>query len=416
MPYKFDVLHYHCIKEPALLEHIDRAWELFYENTKHQGVAGEDLSEWKKTILGDILNLRRGHDLPKQKRKEGNVPIISSSGITGYHSEYQAIGPGVVTGRYGTIGQVFFVRGPYWPLNTTLYVDDFKENDPLFVLYFLKSINFDKYSDKSTVPGINRNHLHLEEISIPPLPEQHAIASVLSSLDDKIDLLHRQNQTLEQMAETMFRQWFVEAEENWQELTLDDCVELIIDHRGKTPKKLGYDWTESGIAAISAKNVKNGELVRPETFKFVDDELYAKWMKDELQKGDILMTSEAPLGELYFLNSNRKYVLSQRLYGIRANSLTSPYYLHEYLKSPEGQNEILGRASGTTVFGIRQSELRKVAIPMPDKKIMNTFDDVVEPIYSKIECNSLQMQKLTSIRDTLLPKLMSGEIRIDLDE
>src|SRR5690606_32111898 len=110
------------------------------------------MSNWKKTKLGDVINLKRGFDLPAAKRIDGSVPILSSSGLTGYHNEYQVRGPGVVTGRYGTIGQVFYVEEEYWPLNTTLYVQDFKGNHPKFIYYFLKTLKFGKFNDKSTVP------------------------------------------------------------------------------------------------------------------------------------------------------------------------------------------------------------------------------------------------------------------------
>ena len=179
------------------------------------------VSEWKKCSLGDAITFQRGFDLPSQKRQNGCVPIYSSSGITGFHSESMTRSPGVITGRYGTIGEVFFCEQDFWPLNTTLYVKDFKNNEPKFIYYFLKTFNFAEYNDKSVIPGINRNHLHEALIFLPPLSEQCAIAAVLSSLDDKIDLLRRENKTLEAMAETLFRQWFVqEPDEKWEEKPL----------------------------------------------------------------------------------------------------------------------------------------------------------------------------------------------------
>src|SRR5689334_17809685 len=117
-------------------------------------------NRWNEHELGEVITLQRGFDLPTQDRNAGNVPIVSSSGITGVHNEAKVKGPGVVTGRYGTIGQVFYVKQDFWPLNTTLYVKDFKGNDPLFVSFLLRTIDFEAHSDKSSVPGVNRNHLH----------------------------------------------------------------------------------------------------------------------------------------------------------------------------------------------------------------------------------------------------------------
>jgi type I restriction enzyme S subunit len=157
-------------------------------------------SEWIQCRLGDVITLKRGYDLPKQSREHGYVPIVSSSGISDYHSVAMAKSPGVVTGRYGTIGNVYFLTEDYFPLNTTLYVTDFKGNDPRFISYHLRSIDFNSCSDKAAVPGVNRNHLHELETLIPPIAEQKAIAHILGTLDDKIELNRKTNETLEAMA------------------------------------------------------------------------------------------------------------------------------------------------------------------------------------------------------------------------
>ena len=109
--------------------------------------------------IGDIVTFKRGYDLPSYQRQNGEYPIISSSGITGYHNEYKAEGEGLVTGRYGTLGEMNYVIGKYWPHNTALYVTDFKENYPKYVYFLLKTLGSLSQSDKSTVPGINRNDL-----------------------------------------------------------------------------------------------------------------------------------------------------------------------------------------------------------------------------------------------------------------
>nr|MDQ2831421.1 restriction endonuclease subunit S [Chloroflexota bacterium] len=165
---------------------------------------------WRNVQLGEVLTLQRGFDLPTQDREPGDVPIVSSSGISGQHSKAKVAGPGVVTGRYGTIGRVYYIREDFWPLNTTLYVKDFKGNDPLFVSYLLRTIDFHAHNDKSSVPGVNRNHLHTVPVRVPPLPEQRAIAAILGALDDKIELNRRMNRTLEAMARAIFASWFVD--------------------------------------------------------------------------------------------------------------------------------------------------------------------------------------------------------------
>ena len=160
--------------------------------------------------LGEVLELKRGYDLPRRQRSPGSVPLVSSSGITDYHVESKVKGPGVITGRYGTLGKVYFVPEDFWPLNTTLYVRDFKGNDPRFIAYCLSELDFSAYSDKAAVPGLNRNHLHEAPVRVPPLTEQRAIAHILGTLDDKIELNRRMNQTLEEMARALFKSWFVD--------------------------------------------------------------------------------------------------------------------------------------------------------------------------------------------------------------
>jgi len=152
------------------------------------GVIPED---WDVRDLGNVATLQRGYDLPHRLRKEGKVPVVTSTGITDTHSEAKAKAPGVVTGRYGTIGEVFFIEEDYWPHNTTLFIKDFHGNNPLFTSYFLRTIDFQSHSGKSGVPGINRNDLHTLTIALPPLPEQEAIATVLSDVDALLDSLNR---------------------------------------------------------------------------------------------------------------------------------------------------------------------------------------------------------------------------------
>jgi type I restriction enzyme S subunit len=135
---------------------------------------------WPLGTLIDLCELKRGYDLPTAQRSPGSYPIVSSSGISGSHSAPMAQGPGVVTGRYGTIGEVYFISEPYWPLNTALYVRDFKGNSPRFVYYELLHVDFLQYSDKAAVPGINRNHLHQAPVVLPSRAVQQAFATLLA--------------------------------------------------------------------------------------------------------------------------------------------------------------------------------------------------------------------------------------------
>ncbi|MEH6345481.1 MAG: restriction endonuclease subunit S, partial [Bermanella sp.] len=204
-----------------------------------------------------------------------------------------------------------------------------------------------------------------------------------------------------------------EVPEGWEVKTLDDVTSIIIDHRGKTPKKLGGDWVEEGHSAVSAKNIKGGRITRHDTIRFLDDEIYSKWMKVEIEKGDILLTSEAPMGEMYFITDETKYCLSQRLYALRAdNENVTPSFLYLWLQTSIAQADLEGRATGTTVVGIRQVELRKVNSLVPSIEILKNFEKSILPVFEKLNAGELESQRLICLRDELLPKLLSGELSV----
>ena len=278
------------------------------------------------------------------------------------------------------------------------------------------------------------------EINLPSLEEQEKIADILSSLDDKVELNNEMNKTLEEMAQSIFKRWFVDFEfpndegqpykssggemvdsefgmipNGWEVKNLDEVLELIIDYRGKTPKKLGSDWSDEGIMALSAKHIKDGNLVNLEVIKYVSNELYEKWMKDKLKMGDIIMTSEAPVGELYYINTNTEYCLSQRVYGLRSNkNILKSSLLYYMLDSKHVKGQILNRSTGTTVVGIRQTELRKVNVIVPPMNIQESISILLDKILSKKEILDNENTNLAQIRNSILPKLMNGEIKIGI--
>jgi type I restriction enzyme S subunit len=137
---------------------------------------------WRLMHLGDVATLQRGIDLPRSQRKDGPHPVVGSNGVVGYHSEFRAQGPGVFVGRSGSVGKVTWIEEDYWPLNTTLWVKDFHGNDPSFVYYLLSQIDFSRYTAGVSVPTLNRNLVHPIEVTLPPVPEQTAIASILRAV------------------------------------------------------------------------------------------------------------------------------------------------------------------------------------------------------------------------------------------
>ena len=324
----------------------------------------------------------------------------------------------------------------------------------------------------STFPNVSKDQINGLEIKIPPLPEQKAIAHILGTFDDKIELNRKMNETLEAMAQAMFKSWFVDFDpvfdnaiaqgnkipkelkakakrrkavlksgkykslpkniqklfpasfvfneelgkwipDEWDTRTIGESTSVIIDHRGKTPKKMGGDWVEDGFPAISAKNIKNGSLIRPDMIRYVDQKMYNKWMKIEIEKGDIIMTSEAPMGEMFLISDDTKYCLSQRLYSIRANGVeTTSSFLYYWLQSTIARSDLEGRCTGTTVTGIKQSELRKVRVLTLKKSLLYKFEELIESLRQKNNNLTKQNIGLGNQRDLLLSQLISGKTRL----
>ena len=198
-------------KKRRMIELLEERWNRLRSSEILCGLdpvrGGGLVQRWEEMNLGVLIRLQRGHDLPRQVRIAGDVPVVSSGGVSGWHSTAIANGPGVVTGRYGTIGEVFFLSKPYWPLNTTLYVKEFRRNDPRWVYHLLASVPLDIDAQKSAVGGINRNIVGSLRVPRPPFSEQQAIASALDkakavseqsrrTLEAQIDLLAERRQAL----------------------------------------------------------------------------------------------------------------------------------------------------------------------------------------------------------------------------
>ena len=167
--------------------------------------------KWIKTTLGDVLTLQRGFDLPVSKRTPGKIPVVASNGVVGSHNQAKIESPGVVIGRSGSIGGAQFIKTDFWALNTTLWVKNFKGNDPRFIYYLLLRLDLGRFNAGSGVPTLNRNHVHPLPIIFPPsVSEQKAIAHILGTLDDKIELNQQMNRTLEATARAIFKSWFVD--------------------------------------------------------------------------------------------------------------------------------------------------------------------------------------------------------------
>ncbi|MFS7222842.1 restriction endonuclease subunit S [Rahnella inusitata] len=424
--------------------------------------------DWGVKKLGDILTLQRGHDLPSQDRKFGKIPIMGSSGVTGYHDQYKAKGPGVIIGRSGnSMGQVSYVSENYWPLNTSLYVTDFKGNCPEFIYYFLKQINFDQFNSGSAQKSLNRNAVYPFEVKFPSsYKTQSAIASILFTLEDKIGVNQEINQTLEQMAQALFKSWFLDFEPV-------EAKVAVLEAGGSQE-----DATLAAMTAISGKETDAlvvFEREQPEQYTKLKTtaELFPSAMQDselgEIPEGwnigplsDIATFTKGKLEasklttDTYISTEN---MLENKIGISQASSLPSastvpnfsaghilisnirPYFKKIWLARFSG-----GRSADVLAFeskknitveflynllyqdvffdfmmltskGVKMPRGDKTAIMgwsciQPEEKLLNAFSKSVKQFYSYIESHNSENKYLTELRDTLIPKLLSGEITL----
>ena len=295
---------------------------------------------------------------------------------------------------------------------------------PEYLEMWFKRPEFDREAAFIAVGGV-RGSMPWEEFAkmklpVPPIEKQRKIVNAYKIVTDRIALKQKINDNLRASASIMFfnKIRYVQCSEccqeteigtypiDWTLFTLGDVLDTIIDRRGLTPTKLGSEWSNEGIIALSAKSVKNHELVNLDIANHVDNDLYNRWMPQKLQSQDILMTSEAPLGEFYYLADFSTYCLSQRLFAMRANkTIIEPTVLYFQLTDSIGKHQIDIRKTGTTVTGIRQSELIQVPIIVPPMNIQKEFARFCNPIMITIEKNADEIRQLFKLQEMLLSRL-----------
>ena len=357
------------------------------------------LGNWKNGELGDFVTLKRGFDLPQQKREDGQVPIFSSSGITGTHSTAMVKAPCVITGRYGTIGEVFYAAKDFWPLNTTLFVEDFHGNDAKFIYYFLKTLEWSKFTSASAVPGINRNTVHKEIVSLPDIETQRKIASTLSMFDEKIKINTEINDNLLDQAQTLYKQHFPysvqdDLPDGWRIGTVGEIIEI---HDSKR------------IPLSGADRMKMEKKIYPyygaaSLMDYVDNYIFDGKYLLLGEDGTVVDDAGYPILQYVwgqFWVNNHAHILTGRL-GFNVESL---YMLFK-------QTPVKSIVTGAVQPKISQANLRSVQVVIPPERNLKEYNDLVEPLFSLLRANEEECKSLAALRDTLLPKLMSGEIDV----
>ncbi|OWV19269.1 restriction endonuclease subunit S [Fibrobacter sp. UWB3] len=376
----------------------------------------------EKKRFDDFVKLNRGFDLPDSQIVEGEYPVVASTNIKAYHNSYKINGPAVVTGRSGSLGSVQFIEGKCWPLNTSLYVKDFKGNNPRYVYYFLKTMHLEQYNAGAGVPTLNQNHLHSLKINVHDSKDQKEISSILSAYDNLIENNNKRIKILEQMAENLYKEWFVRFRFPGHEtIPIEngipkgwriDKIENISNVTDGVHNTI-QDTPNSPYLLLSCKNIKDGKIQIGENERTIDEKTFFTLRKrTQLSKGDILITSVGTIGDVHLLNQEPSYIEFQRSVAIiKPNKeLVNSCYLYETFKSmrKEFENAAHGAAQQCLFIG----DINRVKVCLPPFKICQLFEKKVQQIYDLILTLSNQCNNLIKQRDLLLPRLMSGKLAI----
>ena len=359
------------------------------------------MTEWKEYKLGEIVTFQRGHDLPKDRMIDGDIPVAGSNGIIGYHNQFTKEGPGVTIGRSGNIGIPHYYPNAYWAHNTVLYIVDFKGNDAKFMYYLLKTFDFTQLNTGSAVPSLNRNHIHELPVSIPDVPTQRRIAAVLSSLDDKIDLLRRENATLEQLAETLFRQWFVaEAKEEWVEKPLSSIATFL---NGLACQKYPPKNEIDKLPVLKIRELSSG----------IGND--SDWATTDVGReyivhaGDVIFAWSASL--MVKIWDGEDCILNQHLFKVTSERYPKWFY-YFWCKHHLDEFISIAQSHATTMGHIKRNDLDTARVLVPTDDELKMMSEQMDNVLQKIETNNKQILTLVQTRDGLLPRLMGGEVKL----
>ena len=376
---------------------------------------------WENKKFIDFILLQRGHDLTKEQITPGIYPVVTSTSIMGYHNAFKAEGPGVVTGRSGTIGEVQYVEENYWPHNTSLYVKDFKGNNPRFVYYFMKNFGTDRAKSGSAVPTLNRNNLSGIDVSIPDIETQQRIVDILSAYDNLIENNQKQIKLLEETAQRLYKEWFVNLRypgyentpivdgvpEGWKKNRADSFFNITI---GKTPPRAEKQWFTSGdkgVPWLSISDMGNAGVFAFVTSEGLTEEAIKKHNMKVVPAGTIFVSFKLTVGRVAIANT--PMCTNEAIAHFYIKDSLFQAYAYSYLRNFE--YDTLGNTSSISK-AVNSKIIKAMPFVMPTNDIVASFSLLVAPILNEIHNRQATCLKLQEARDRLLPKLISGEIEV----
>ena len=446
MAQSVDLLLYDSISDRTLREHIRCHGVEWFARPGRDG--GHETSSknlgpanggWSRIPLGSFVTLQRGHDLPTAVRRPGNTPILGSFGVTGWHDESRAAGPGVTVGRSGaSFGVATYSPVDYWPLNTALYVTDFHGNDQRFAYYFLKHFDFRSYNSGSAQPSLNRNFIHPIPVDIPPVAEQRAIAHVLGTLDDKIELNRRMNETLEAMARALFKSWFVDFDPVRAKMAgrntglPQDIADLFPDRlvdseMGEIPEGWQVATLAERIEVNPRRSLRKGQIApylpmaNMPTRGHMPDAVAVRPFGSGMRfaNGDTLVARITPCLEngktayVDFLTDGEVGWGSTEYIVLRPQPPLPNQFAYFLARSARFRKFAIQNMSGTSGRQrVPPTALRGFLLVVPPSRVAARFGKVAASLFERANNAVHESRTLAALRDTLLPKLISGEIRL----
>lgn len=363
--------------------------------------------EEKKII--NFAPLQRGYDLPVSQIEDGDYPVVFSNGILKKHSKYKVKGPGIVTGRSGTIGKVTYVQGNFWPHNTSLFVTDFFDSIPKYVYYYYQHIDFSKFATGSGVPTLNRNDLHSLTVLVPAIEEQTKIADFLSSADEKITLLNKQYDLLCQYKKGMMQKIFSQElrfkDENgetfpeWVHTSLG-TISKVYDGTHQTP-----NYVEFGVPFYSVEHVTADDF---DDTKYISEDVFEQESKRvSIQQGDILMTRIGDIGTVKYINWTPRASFYVSLSLIKVKESFDSKMISYCMQSDFFQKELHEKTIHVAFpKKINLGEISNCKIKMPSSKKEQTKISIfLSAIDDKIAVTKAELDALKTWRQGLLQQM-----------
>lgn len=374
----------------------------------------------KKITFDNFVRLSRGFDLPERKIVDGEYPVVASTNIKAYHNAYKVKPPVVVTGRSGSLGKVQYIDSKCWPLNTSLYSKDFRGNNPKYIYFFLQTMHLEQYNAGAGVPTLNQNHLQRLKIVVHDIDEQKKVADILSTYDNLIENNNKRIKLLEQMAENLYKEWFVRFRfPGYEDTEFEDGMprgwvrEKIGLHyntcSGGTPSRKHEEYyTEGTIPWVKTGEIKDGIIIH--TDECITEAGIKGSSAKLLPQGAVVMAMYGVnIGMLAYLDSEMTCNQACCVFNDK-NEINSRHYLFHYLYSIRDYLLLIG--FGAAQQNLSQDLIKKVKIVIPPAELIKEFDKQKEPLYQTIRALMMQNDKLIKQRDALLPRLMSGKLEV----